>query len=76
MRRTVLIAAGATAGILALRTATKGREPTVMETLMTRCWKMMPQDAPPVRMLHDLSTIREQNDRILQLLEQHADSPN
>jgi len=76
MRRTVLLAAGATAGILALRIATGDRGPAVMETLMARCWKMMPEDAPPVRMLHDLSAIREQNDRILQRLEQHADSPN
>jgi len=76
VRRTVLIAAGATAGLLALRTATKGRGPAVMETMMSRCWEMLPEEAPPVRMLHDLSTIREQNDRILRLLEQRMDSPS
>ncbi len=74
MKRTVLIAAGAIAGLLALHTATKGRGPAVMKTMMSRCWEMMPEEAPPVRMLHDLSIIREQNDRILRLLETRTDS--
>jgi len=76
VKRTVLTATGAIAGLLALRKATEGRGPRVMETMMARCWEMMPDEAPPVRILQELSIIREQNDHILLLLEKRRDSPD
>ena len=76
MKRNALFAMAAIASVLALREATKGRGPRVMEAMMSRCLEMMPDEAPPARILHDLETIREQNERMLRLLEERTSSPN
>lgn len=74
MKRNVLFAIGAPAGVLALREAAKGRGPRMMAAMMSRCLEA--DEAPPARMLHDLSAIREQNERILRLPEERTASPN
>lgn len=76
MKRKALFAIAAMAGLLALRQVLKDQRPRMMETMASRLETMMPEGAPPARMLRELTAIREQTDRILHLLQEHPETPN
>ncbi len=46
-----------------------------MGDVCERVFEKMPDDFPPKRMFQNVTAIREQNDRILSLLEEQAKTP-
>ena len=46
-----------------------------MGDVCERVFEKMPDDFPPKQMFQNVTTIREQNDHILSLLEEHVKTP-
>lgn len=77
MRRAMMLGAGVVAGVLALREAIRRGQPRLRARTASRLEKMMaamPEGAPPAKILRDLSTVREQTARILQILEEDKEA--
>jgi hypothetical protein len=81
VKRLVVFAMLAAGVALVVQRITNQSDPAVREGMTAMCHRMMatmPESFPPNRMLADLAAIKEQNVRILEILEDHSDleSPN
>jgi hypothetical protein len=73
MRRAVIVATGAIVGVLGVREAIRRGRPELRTRMASQVEKMMaamPEAAPPARIQRDLTAIREQTARIVEMLEE------